>query len=49
MLLWYVIVFLIILWLFGFGLHIGGPLVHVLILLAAIVLVVQLLTRRRED
>jgi hypothetical protein len=45
--LWTIIVVLVILWLLGFTLHIGGGLIHILLVLAVIVLVYNLLTGRR--
>jgi Family of unknown function (DUF5670) len=45
--LWTIMVILVILWLLGFTLHIGGGLIHILIVLAVIVLVYNLLTGRR--
>jgi hypothetical protein len=41
--LWTIIVVLIVLWLLGFSFHLGGSLVHVLLVIAAVVLLVQLL------
>jgi len=38
-----IIIILIIAWLGGFSLHIGGGLIHLLIVIAVIVLVVRLL------
>jgi uncharacterized protein DUF5670 len=46
-LLWLIIVVLVILWLAGFTLHIGGGLIHALLVIAVIVLIVQLITGRR--
>lgn len=46
-LLWLVIVILVLLWLGGFAFHVGGGLIHLLLVIALIVLVVQLLTGRR--
>jgi hypothetical protein len=46
-LLWLIIVILVILWLAGFALHFGGGLIHLLLVIAVIVLIVQLLTGRR--
>ncbi len=40
-------VILIILWLLGFSLHIGGGLIHLLLVLAVIVLIFNLLSGRR--
>lgn len=47
-LLWLIIVILILLWLGGFAFHIGGGLIHLLLVIAVIVLVFQLLTGRRS-
>lgn len=38
-----IIIVLIIMWLGGFSLHIGGDLIHLLIVIAIIILVVRLL------
>jgi len=45
--LWTIVVVLVILWLLGFSLHIGGGLIHLLLVLALIVLVFNLITGRR--
>jgi len=45
--LWTIIVVLFILWLLGFSLHIGGGLIHILLVLAVIVLIFNLLSGRR--
>jgi hypothetical protein len=45
--LWTIFVILLILWLLGFTLHIGGGLIHILIVLAVIVLIVNLVSGRR--
>jgi Family of unknown function (DUF5670) len=45
--LWTILVVLVILWLLGFSFHIGGSLIHILLVLALIVLVYNLLTGRR--
>jgi hypothetical protein len=45
--LWTIIVILFILWLLGFTLHIGGGLIHILLVLAVIVLIYNLITGRR--
>jgi hypothetical protein len=44
---WTVLVILLILWLLGFSLHVGGGLIHLLLVVAVVVLVFNLLTRRR--
>jgi hypothetical protein len=45
--LWTVILVLIIMWALGLGFHIAGGLVHLLLVIAVIVLIVQLLQGRR--
>jgi hypothetical protein len=45
--LWTIIVILFILWLLGFSLHVGGSLIHLLLVIAVIVLIFNLLTGRR--
>jgi hypothetical protein len=47
--LWTIAVILIILWLLGFlAFHIGGGLIHILLVLAIIVIIWQLVTGRRS-
>ena len=46
--LWTIFVFLVILWLLGFSFHVGGGLIHLLLVVAVIVLLYNLLTRRRS-
>lgn len=46
-LLWAIIVICVLLWLAGFAMHIGGGLIHILIVIAVIVLIFQLITGRR--
>ncbi len=41
-----VMVVLVVLWLAGFGFHVGGGLIHILLVVAIIVLVVRLLQSR---
>jgi hypothetical protein len=45
--LWTILVILLVLWLVGLIGHIGGGLIHLLLVVAAIVLVINLLTGRR--
>ena len=45
--LWTVLVVLLVLWLLGFSLHIGGGLIHLLLVFALIVLVFNLISGRR--
>ena len=46
--LWTIFVVLIILWLLGFTLHIGGGLIHLLLVMGLVVLVINLLSGRRS-
>lgn len=45
--LWTIFAILIILWLLGWGFHIAGSLIHLLLVLALIVVVINLVTGRR--
>jgi len=47
--LWTILVILFVLWLLGFSLHVGGSLIHLLLVIALVVLVVNLLTGRRSN
>jgi hypothetical protein len=44
---WTILAILVVLWLLGFSLHLGGGLVHLLLVVALVLLVVNLLTGRR--
>jgi len=44
--LWTIFVILLILWLLGFSLHVAGGLIHLLLVIALIVLVVNLVSGR---
>ena len=46
-LIWTIVVVLFVLWLLGFAVHIGGGLIHLLLLLAIIGIVYNLLVGRR--
>ena len=46
-LLWLVIIILVILWLGGFAMNIGGSLIHALIVIAIILLIFRLVTGRK--
>jgi hypothetical protein len=46
-LLWLIVIVLIILWLGGFSFHIGGSLIHLLLVIALILIIVRLATGRR--
>jgi len=45
--LWTIAGILLVLWLLGFAVHIGGGLIHVLLVAAVVVFLFQLLTGRR--
>ena len=45
--LWTVVVILIVLWLLGFAVHIGGSLIHLLLGVALVVGLIQLCSGRR--
>ena len=45
--LWTIIVILFILWILGFSLHVGGALIHLILVVAVVVLIFNLLTGRR--
>jgi len=47
MMLWTIFVILVVLWLLGFSFHIGGGLIHLLLVIALIVLVYNLVMGRR--
>ena len=46
--LWTIFVILVVLWLLGFISHVGGGLIHLLLVIALIVLVYNLVTGRRS-
>jgi hypothetical protein len=46
--LWTIIVILVVLWLLGFIGHIGGGLIHILLIAAVIVLIFNLFSGRRS-
>jgi hypothetical protein len=46
--LWTIFVILLIMWLLGFSFHIAGSLIHLLLVIAVVVLIVNLLTGRRS-
>jgi len=45
--LWTVVAVLLILWLLGFSLHIGGGLIHILLVVGLVMLVINLVNGRR--
>ncbi|MFZ2491809.1 MAG: lmo0937 family membrane protein [Thermoanaerobaculia bacterium] len=46
-LLWLIIIVLVILWLGGFALNVGGSLIHALIVIAIILVIYRLVTGRK--
>ena len=46
-LIWTIVVVLFVLWLLGFALHVGGSLIFLLLVLAAVLVVYNLLMGRR--
>jgi hypothetical protein len=44
--LWAIIVLLFIFWLIGFAVHLGGGLIHLVLLVAVVLLIVNLLSGR---
>jgi Family of unknown function (DUF5670) len=45
--LWTIVAVFLILWLLGFAMHIGGSLIHLLLVVALVVFVINLVTGRR--
>jgi hypothetical protein len=45
--LWTIVVILVVLWLLGFTMHVAGGLIHLLLVVALVVIVLQLLGGRR--
>ena len=45
--LWTIFVILLVLWLLCFSLHIAGSLIHILLVIALVVLVINLISGRR--
>ena len=45
--LWTIFAILVILWLLGWGFHVAGGLIHLLLVVALVVLVINLLSGRR--
>jgi hypothetical protein len=46
--LWTIFVVMLILWLLGFSLHVGGGLIHLLLVVAVVVLIFNLVTGSRR-
>lgn len=45
--LWTIVVILIVLWLLGFSMHVAGGLIHILLVVALVVGLIQLFSGRR--
>ncbi len=45
--LWTIFVILLVLWLLGFSFHVAGGLIHLLLVVALVVLIINLVTGRR--
>ena len=45
--LWTIIVILVVLWLIGFLMHVGGGLIHIVLVIAVILFIVNLLTGKK--
>jgi hypothetical protein len=45
--LWTIVAVLLILWLLGFSMHVAGGLIHILLVVALVVFVINLVSRRR--
>lgn len=45
--LWTIVVILVVLWLLGFIAHIAGAFIHLLLVIAVVVLILQLISGRR--
>jgi hypothetical protein len=45
--LWTIFIIILIMWLLGFSLHIGGALIHILLVVALVVLIFNLVSGRR--
>jgi hypothetical protein len=47
--LWTIFVVVLVLWLLGFSLHIAGGLIHILLVVALVILVINLVSGRRSS
>lgn len=45
--LWTIFAILLVLWLLGWGFHVAGSLIHILLVIAVVVLIINLITGRR--
>jgi uncharacterized protein DUF5670 len=46
--LWTIVAVLLVIWILGFSLHIGGGLIHLLLVVGLVVLIINLLSGRRR-
>ncbi|MBZ5657947.1 MAG: lmo0937 family membrane protein [Acidobacteriia bacterium] len=46
--LWTIFVVLVILWLLGFSMHVGGGLIHLLLVVGLVILIINLVSGRRS-
>ena len=46
--LWTIFVVILVLWLLGFSFHIAGGLIHILLVVALVILVINLISARRS-
>ncbi len=46
--LWTVFVVLLLLWILGFSFHVAGSLIHILLVIAVVVLIINLISGRRS-
>jgi uncharacterized membrane protein YtjA (UPF0391 family) len=46
--LWTIFVVLLVLWVLGFSFHIAGALIHILLVVAVVILVINLVSGRRR-
>jgi len=46
--LWTIVVILVVLWLIGLVVHIGGAFIHILLIIAVIVIIYNLITHSRS-
>jgi hypothetical protein len=47
--LWTIFAILIVLWLLGWGLHVAGTMIHLLLVIALIVAIINLVSGRKTD
>jgi hypothetical protein len=47
--LWTIFVIFLVLWLLGFSFHVGGGLIHILLVIAVVVLILNLIGGRRSN